>query len=472
MCCKPHCSAAYKARYGLLSPDQLTTTLPALAEAQRVYVGYSGGVDSHVLLHLAASHPALQGKITAVYIHHGLQVVADEWAVHCAAEAQRLNVAFQCIHVNAQANKGESPEAAARAARYQALTPLLQNGDVLLLAQHQDDQLETVLLQLFRGAGLAGLAGMPLSMPLGQGIAARPLLHTPKAEILHYATQQGLHWVEDPSNRSDAFDRNYLRNQVLPLLKNRWPSIARTVSRSAQHCGSAAAALQQESSVLFAAAFTEPTQSLDMDVLGRFSPEQQRRVIRHWLRARGYKMPSEALINALFTQVIATEPQRDPLLAWQDIVFRRYRGQLYALPAAALAVSLPTTPLIWPKGHDCLQLNDGATLRIYPTNQGIDRRQWDNGVVTVRWRQGGEKIRLPGRAGTHCLKKLFQAAGIAPWLREQMPLLYIDGELAAVGELWISAHVWSTDAYGALRLSWQQSASAGDNTAPQCSASF
>jgi tRNA(Ile)-lysidine synthase len=216
----------------------------------------------------------------------------------------------------------------------------------------------------------------------------------------------------------------------------------------------------------------EQAEYLDLTVLRDYNPEQQRRVIRRWLAQRGLKMPSEAVLQALFTQVIAAEAQRDPVLQWQGVTFRRYRERLYCLESAALAVSLPSTPIVWPKGSSSLTLNAEQCLHIHPASAGIDRQLWDKGVVTVQRRLGGEKIRLPGRAGMHCLKKLFQEAGIAPWLREQMPLLYIGGELAAVGELWVSAHVWSTDADRALRLTWQQSASTGYTTAPHSSASF
>jgi len=208
-------------------------------EQQRFYIAYSGGVDSHVLLHCCASMPQLKDRLTAVYVHHGLQAEAESWAKHCGKTAEDLGVEFLMLRVNAKAAPGESPEEAARNARYAVLKSLIKADDALLLAQHREDQLETVLLQLFRGSGLRGLSGMPERMAFGAGVMLRPLLNTPKQTIGDYARARQLSWIEDPSNQSNDYDRNFLRNAVVPLLKQRWPAIDKTVARSAKHCADA-----------------------------------------------------------------------------------------------------------------------------------------------------------------------------------------------------------------------------------------
>ena len=226
----------------MLSSQIIESALDQHKQPRHVYVAYSGGVDSHVLLHFCASIKLLKDKITAVYVHHGLQAEAESWAKHCEKTAEGLGVDFLVLRVNAYAKSGESPEEAARNARYAALKSLMDADDMLLLAQHREDQLETVLLQLFRGSGLRGLSGMPERMAFGQGVMLRPLLNIPKQAINDYAQAHQLSWVEDPSNQSNDYDRNFLRNAVVPLLKQRWPAIDKTVSRSAKHCADAAGA--------------------------------------------------------------------------------------------------------------------------------------------------------------------------------------------------------------------------------------
>jgi tRNA(Ile)-lysidine synthase len=218
----------------MLTQQTVISILPA--ETGKVFIAYSGGVDSHVLLHLVCSVEQLKLKTTAVYINHGLQQEAEQWALHCEAVSLDLGVKFQCINVNAQKTIGKSLEEIAREARYTAFKSLLDKQDILLLAQHREDQMETVLLQLFRGAGVKGLSGMPLSAVFGTGKMLRPFLDVSKNEIIYYAEENKLQWIEDPSNKSDIFDRNFLRNQIIPQLKDRWPALDKTIARSARHC--------------------------------------------------------------------------------------------------------------------------------------------------------------------------------------------------------------------------------------------
>ncbi|MFI3137804.1 MAG: tRNA lysidine(34) synthetase TilS, partial [Methylococcaceae bacterium] len=417
-------------------------------------VAYSGGVDSHVLLHLCTTIPALRPRLTAVYVHHGLQAVAEDWAQHCAQVAMHLGVAFVCLRVNATAAVGVSPEEAARDARYQAFATLLSHNDVLLLGQHQDDQLETVLLQLFRGAGLQGLAGMPLVAKLGQGRSLRPFLTVAKQAILNYAEQHQLAWVEDPSNQSNAFDRNLLRNAVLPLLTARWPMLASTVARSAKHCAQAHTALQVQTELSLAAVWDAPTQSINLTQLRQHSAYQQRLVLRQWLQTFGLKMPSEAVLSALFEQVIAAEPSRDPELIYQTMRIRRYRQQLYCLPLAPASTQRTPVPLIWPADQSSLRIDAHSHLQWVAATKGIHRDYWRDAEVTVRFRVGGEKIALLGREGRQSLKKLYQEAAIPPWQRATLPLIYLNDQLAAVADRWVSREVWTEDADKALQVIW------------------
>lgn len=438
----------------MLTTDLITAALKDLTPTAKVYVAYSGGVDSHVLLHLCAAIPTLRPRLTAVYVHHGLQTAADAWAVHGEKISQQLGVAFICLRVDAKAATGVSPEEAARNARYQAFATLLNRYDVLLLAQHQDDQLETVLLQLFRGAGLQGLAGMPIIAPLGLGHSIRPLLSVSRQAIVNFAKQQQLSWIEDPSNQSNAFDRNLLRNAVLPILTRRWPMLATTVARSAKHCAEAHDTLQSQTQSALAMVLDVNSGTIALAKLASYPPYQQRLIIRHWLQTQGLKMPSEALLSAIFEQVIAASQSRDPELIYQQVGIRRFRNQLYCIPLNTATAHPAQQPMLWPTEQSCFVLPTGYQLQLVAAEQGINRDLWQAAEVSIRFRAGGEKIALKGRTGRQALKKLYQEALIPPWQRANMPLIYLNGQLAAVADRWISRDCWTDDSTKALRLIW------------------
>lgn len=410
-----------------------------------VYIGYSGGVDSHVLLHLCANTPSLYGKVTAVYIHHGLQNEADAWAEHCKNTARNLDIDFMLLHVDASAKTGESPEEAAREARYAAFKTLLTADDALLIGQHRDDQLETVLLQLFRGAGLRGLSGIPESITLGLGTVLRPLLTVGKNEIDQYAQDQQLHWVEDPSNQKNEYDRNFLRNQVIPLIRQRWESCDKTVSRSARHCSEAQIIVSAVAEELFYPVFNRATRTLSIAQLLVHKSTRQQLIIRHWFHKLGLKMPSLCFLERVQHEVITAKEDSDPILEGQGYVIRRYRDNLYCLKQSNQE---PPQDTEWLHDESSIALTSHHTLSYQMSSAGILQEQWQKAKVTIKFRSGGEKIRLPKRKENHTLKKLFQEAGIPPWERDLIPLIYMNGKLAAVGDLWISADFYheKTDA--------------------------
>lgn len=430
-----------------LEPHTLINALQACRPPNRIYIGYSGGIDSHVLLHLASATD-YKDIITAVYVNHGLQAVAEDWAQHCAAVADNLGVAFTILRVDATPQLGQSPEEAARNARYTAFKTLIAENDILMVAQHREDQLETVLLQLMRGSGLKGLSAMPARATFGKGMLLRPLLDTAKSAILAYAQHHALQWVTDPSNASDAYDRNFLRNSVVPLLKQRWPQCDKTVARSAKHCAQGQQLISQLAEQLLQPVYDPVDQTLSISLLLRYDNQQQALVIRHWLQLLGLKMPALAFIDRLQTEVLAARVDSTPVLACAGYTIRRYRGRLFCLPATAE----PLATMAWPQQQNRLQLNSHLQLSCIPASAGILLTHWQQGRITVKPRTGGETIRLPKRQGHHALKKLFQEADIPPWERLTLPLVYIDGQLAAVGDKWISADFYGEAIYGCVRL--------------------
>ncbi|MSR17329.1 MAG: tRNA lysidine(34) synthetase TilS [Methylococcaceae bacterium] len=311
--------------------NEIIAALAVFSELNHIYIGYSGGVDSHVLLDSCASLPELKLKITAIYIHHGLQKEADDWASHCQKIAENKGVSFLEIRVDVEKNNGESPEESARNARYSAFKNLLHENDVLLIAQHREDQLETVLLQLFRGSGLKGLAGMPEKMFFGAGWLCRPLLNISKAEIDTYAVENELVWIEDPSNRSLIYDRNFLRQEIIPHLKKRWQSLDKTVARTATHCAEAETLISKIAQTEFETVFNFDNKTLNIPQLLTYSQTEQRLILRQWFDVLGLKMPSQDFLQRILNEVVGAKNDRHPLLHKKGVTFCRKKQSLVML---------------------------------------------------------------------------------------------------------------------------------------------
>ena len=427
-------------------------------------------MDSHVLLHLCASlrvhsenefpssplcKRGVRGDFHAIHVHHGLQPAADAWAAHCSKICSDLNVPLLTIRVDARAKPGESPEEVARRARYMALRENLTENDIVLTAQHRDDQAETLLLQLVRGAGLAGLAAMPEFATLTPGFLLRPLLNFSRQELRAYALANGLNWIEDPSNEDISIDRNFLRCEVIPKLEQRWPGLGKALARTAGHCAEAQLQLGDLSKELCRTALNPDGLSLGLTALRSFPPADQRLVLREWMRMSGFRMPSQAVIERILNEVLSARPDKMPVVCWSEGEVRRYRDGLY------LRASQPRfdTSVVFPwDGQGRLRLPDGngELSSESTTARGIAEDVWQKGQISVRYRQGGERCRLPGRGGTHELKKLFQEAGVPPWLRERIPLVYIGDELAVVAGWWFCEPFVAKEGGANVNLIWQR----------------
>jgi len=438
---------------------QFEAGLAAAPAPGRYCLAYSGGLDSHVLVHLAARLRAeipRRYEFVVYHVHHGLNVNADAWAEHCRRICRDLGLTCHVLRVNARPRPGQSPEEAARDARYRALEAIVGTGGVLLTAQHLDDQAETVLLQLLRGAGLSGLAAMPASAPFGAGSLLRPLLRHTRRELQDYAEHQGLEWIEDTSNTDLSFDRNFIRHQVFPLLRRRWPALATTLSRSAAHCAEASDRLDRLAHDLHQAVRDPDGLTLNVSRLRRLDAVDRRAVLRRWLRERGFRMPAKAIAERVASEVLEARDDKMPVVAWPEGEVRRYRDRLYALP--------PGKPfdagvrLHWDRSN-ALPLPDGnGELRIEPSLEGgLARAAWESArTIEVRYRAGGETCYLPGRAGGHALKKLLQEAGVPPWERSRLPLIYLDDRLAAVADRWVCALYDAASGQAAVSIRWSR----------------
>ncbi len=439
-----------------LSSQAIRQLLARYPPSPRYWIAYSGGLDSTVLLQLCGelsrASPAL--RFAAVHVHHGLQPEATAWAERCRAMCLALEMPFRLLRVDARPAPGQSPEEAARAARYAALRSCLSKGETLLTAQHRDDQAETLLLQLLRGAGLAGLAAMPEWTPFGPGFLLRPLLGFARSKLREFAETRRLEWIEDPSNRSLSHDRNFLRHEVMPLILERWPAAPETLSRTARHCAEAQDLLTERARELLDAALHPERGSLRIEPLLNWSEATRRLVLREWLRDRGFRMPPARVLERILSDGLAAGADRNPAIRWKEGQVRRYRNELYLLPPP-----LPFDPgrvMAW-DGKTVLKLPDGngELAAEGVEGPGLDADAFRGGTISVRYRRGGETCRPAGRTGSHELKKLFQEAGVPPWVRERTPLIHIDGRLAAVGEWWVCEEFAGRPGGRNLRVRWR-----------------
>ncbi|PCJ47861.1 MAG: tRNA lysidine(34) synthetase TilS [Gammaproteobacteria bacterium] len=402
----------------------------------RITVAYSGGIDSHVLLSqlhlLNKSNDAI--ALDAIYINHNLQPLAAEWGLHCETVCHSLDIPFKQINVQARPEKGESPEEKARDARYAAFESEMQSNHWLLTAQHQEDQAETLLLQLLRGSGAAGLAAMPFRRKLGKGEHVRPLLDISKAEIEKFASQQNLSWVEDPTNLDQSIARNYLRKSIFPVLKVKWSETARMLSRSANWLAEASTMMTEIAEEDLQACYHDK-QSLNIHALNKFSAVRQKNILRHWFHKKGLKRPGQEKLGILFDQIINAREDASPELNWQGVTLRRYQNRLYVLGKICeidsdwqMSWDLKS-PLELPTGW--ASLNSCEVI-----GKGLDKRLTSENLV-VKIRKGGETCHPSERSHSRSLKKLFQEYSIPPWQRDRWPLIYLGEQLVAVPGLFI-----------------------------------
>jgi tRNA(Ile)-lysidine synthase len=400
----------------------------------RYRVAFSGGADSTALLHaLCQLRDALApAGIGAVHVHHGLRPEADAWECHCRRLCADLDVALDVLRVDAGASRGESPEAAARRARYGALTELVGVGEAVCTAHHQRDQAETLLLQLVRGAGPAGLAGMPALAPLGQGWLARPLLDTSPDALRDYLVRHGVPWTEDPDNVDQRFGRNYVRHEILPRLENRWPGVQRTLARAAAHQADSAAIAEELARRDLAAARGPLPGTLSRPALASLPAARARNLLRGWFAERGLPVAGATHLRGILEELVPARVDAMPMMCWPGAEVRRYRDALYAL--APMPVHDATRVIVWSPGS-ALELPQGRLEAAIAEGRGLSVERCANAHVEVRFRQGGERFHPTGRRHTTALKKLLQASAVPPWLRDRIPLIYVDGQLAAVAGL-------------------------------------
>jgi tRNA(Ile)-lysidine synthase len=415
--------------------------------ARRLCVAYSGGLDSGALLAaLAALRSRERFVLRAVHVDHRIQPQSARWARAACARARKLRVPCRILELSIERGRGESLEAAARNARYSALAAELAPDELLLTAHHQEDQLETVLLALLRGSGVRGLAAMKAVTPWAHTLLLRPLLPVTRAQLEQYVRRRALDWSEDPSNTDERFDRNYLRRAVLPLIRQRWPAAAATVSRSARHLAEARALLEQLARTALQDA--RDGTALSVSVLRRLPLPQRRNAVRQWIGERGLPVPDHRRLREICGPLLAARDDALPRVSWRGAELRRYADRLFASGAKVQRPPAPVEHWDW-RAQPWLRLAGGGVLGLVRDRHGDVRLPALPPLLSVRQRRGGE--RLQGAQGRVALKDLLQARGLAPWERAAVPLIMHAGRIIAVADLWLDRSYGGQDARAAER---------------------
>lgn len=397
-------------------------------------IAFSGGPDSTALLHALAQLPAARGRgLRALHVDHGLHHESAAWARHCTDLCEALEVPLTIVRVKIDDSNGEGIEAAARRARRAAFAAHLRDGEWLALAHHRDDQVETVLLKLLRGAGPEGLGGMRALRPFARGFLWRPLLETPRETLRKYLIGNALPRIDDPANADPRFARNVLRTEILPNIALQWPNADASILHSAHLCRVAAAYIDAAAQTALST-LRRDADTLDITGWLALSEALRAPVLDTWLHARGLGHPPDASRAELERQAANAAIDSVPVVAWRHTEVRIWDGRLHAMPPLA------AVPENWQSqwsGAPLALPGDCGTLLLETETHHAVGAPFDR-PLQVRLRQGGERIKPAGDLHTRELRDLFQQARMAPWLRARCPLIYGNGELIAVADSWVS----------------------------------
>lgn len=373
-------------------------------EGKNIVLGLSGGIDSVVLLHYLHTH--FPKHLRVVHCNHHLSEHCDNWQIFCQKLCNKLNIPYKNIDLYLE--KSSNIEENARKKRYFSLSCDLNQNEILCTAHHQDDQAETLLLQLFRGAGVAGLASMPSQKPLGLGVHYRPMLEINKQQVIDYATEQKLNWIEDDSNKNINFRRNLLRLEILPQLAKIYQNLTKSLARSTKH-QSEALKLMRELAELDIQTYQllDANNRLQIDPLTTLELHRVKNILRHQLNQLNFLAPSDKIMDQII-ELISAKADAMPLVSWNGFEIRRYQQQLYFI--------------------DTHSEKNQQKCPIHEELQNLPN-------FSIRYRVEGQRIKLAGKKHSQSLKKVLQEAGIPPWERNSLKMYYINDELRAIERL-------------------------------------
>ncbi len=415
-------------------------------------MAFSGGLDSTVLLHqLVTLRDSIAPDLVlrAMHVHHGLSPYADEWVAHCERICMRWGVALEIARVKLH-DDGQGIEAQARSARYQALSAALLPEEVLLTAQHLDDQCETFLLALKRGSGPAGLAAMPEELDFAGTKLLRPLLGQPREGLEQWAKAHDLSWIEDDSNQDDRYDRNFLRLRVLPGVQQRWPHFARSVARSAALCGEQEALLDELLAEQLQA-LLHVDGALLISPLTRMSEIRRCALLRRWFAYHKAAMPSRAALQRVWNEIAVSREDANPRLKFGRYEVRRFQGALYWVPAVNGQDNLQ---LSWPAPYAPLGLPAGLGRLVVGAGPNAVRAPRQDEPVSIRFKASG-LLHIVGRDRGRSLKKIWQELQIPPWQRTTTPLVYYGEQLITAPGIFVTREGQATEE-SCWQIDWQK----------------
>lgn len=448
--------------------------LCAGVDSPSIAIAYSGGLDSSALLHLAHAYATERGiPLLAFHVHHGLSPNADAWLAHCADTCAALDVQFDARRVTLE--KGKSGvEAAARKLRYAALGDMarVHGARLMLTAHHVDDQAETVLLQLLRGSGTAGLSGMdaantaPELLGNPELVMARPLLPVSRAELEAYVSQHAIGYVEDESNTHPRYARNALRHQVMPALAQAFPGFQERFARSAAHAQSAQRLLNELAVQDLACCLADD--AIDVAKLRAMSQDRAYNMLRHWFSTRSLRMPSTAWLAEMVTQLVEARHDAQLLVTHPECHIRRYRDRLYITPKLADlkgmrdpddegVIEKEAQQFTW-NGEASIDFPDyGGTLHFDEAGQGFDAQWLRTQKLNIDFRTGGERLKLAPNRPTRPLKYHYQAFDVPAWERGRLPVVRAGKELLFAAGIGMDCQHFADGDQPKVSLRWQTS---------------
>ncbi len=413
-----------------LSKDNLLSVLNQISNSNKYWLACSGGMDSCVLLHLFyLIKDEIKQDIEVLYVNHGLQEDADKWAIFCEKQCKDYDFNFSHLRVVEDCPKGRSVEEWAREKRYKLIEEVMGDNEVLFTAHHQDDQVETFFLQALRGAGPRGLASMPLIKKKEKIIHVRPLLDYSQEYLKSYAEYHKLIWQTDKSNSDCRYDRNYFRHKLAPLIEERWPAYRETIGRLINNQKEYKILLDEIASEDLKLAQHKSLNMLNLNAVQKLTAERQKNLMFFWLKEISLDIPGSRHAKKIISDIITSREDSSPCLNWANTEVRRYKNILYA---SELTVEHDIDiEYKWNLKEDLAVLN-GILMAKSEYGVGISQKKVAGAEFIVRYRKGGEKIQPRNSSHTKTVKQLFQESSVLPWLRDTVPLIYINGELAAI----------------------------------------
>ena len=420
--------------------------------SRKFLLAFSGGVDSVVLLDLLVNVLKESDALRIIHINHNLNEHSNDWAQFSSEVCEKYGLPLICASVEPKRH-GKGLEADARELRYQSFRDVIQDDEYLLTGHHQDDQMETLLYRIFRGTGIDGLRAIRREIKFGKGFLYRPMLNISREKIEEYAQLKNLKWIYDSSNDDSSYDRNFLRKDIIPLIKKRWPSVENKVSRLS-------VIAEQNQLLLNELAIEDVGQlknynHLDIETLSEKSYPRIINIFRFMIKKNNMSVPSMRVLNEGIKTLMHSK-SKSPSMTWNDNTIRRYKHRLYFLNSALNSPNDLSNEMSWDiKKTINLGKNLGSIQARFLNGEGISLNRCPSNLA-IKYRKGGEEIKPSGHKITKSLKNLFQENNVLPWVRDKIPLIYVDQELISVGDLWFNQDFKASANEDGFLITWDK----------------